>query len=170
MRYKILIVILISLIGSGQTGVLAQTMYLLNQDDTQTSYLLSEIQKMTFFSDSISIGSNTGSSEIYALNDIHYLNFNDFFTTVLPLADKTKGNLHIYPNPVTDVLNFHIQSEMGQQLKIEIFSIEGRIVFTETISHSAHVNQIQLNTLPKGIYLCRIMNGTTIETAKFIKQ
>lgn len=170
MRCKILIIGFLSLLGSGLSGVLAQTMYLVNNEGIKTSYLLSDIQKITFFSDSITINSNTGSSEIYALNGIQYLNFNDFFTSILPLSDKRKGNFYIYPNPVTDAFYFQIQSEIGQTLKIEIYSIDGKIVFKETINYSAHVNQIQVNTLPKGIYLCRIMNGRTYETAKFIKQ
>ena len=48
--------------------------------------------------------------------------------------------------------------------------MEGKLVYTENISSHSAVYQINLSGLPKGIYLCRVNSGKTINTAKFIMQ
>ena len=53
---------------------------------------------------------------------------------------------------------------------IEIFSIEGKVVYAHAVKSNADVYQIDISDFPEGLYLCMINNGTCIETTKFIKQ
>lgn len=77
--------------------------------------------------------------------------------------------LTLFPNPVEDLLNIHIQSENRQNVESVILDLSGR-----KIVHLHQINQlnegdnafrVDLNDLPQGIYLLEI-KGETIKTVQ----
>lgn len=88
-----------------------------------------------------------------------------------PLSINTlSGNtsFSMYPNPAIDELVLTCQSTNNQSLQIDIIDIQGKVVLSETIGAT---NQLTINVsnLSKGLYLCRLIQGSTIETSKFLK-
>jgi len=153
--------------------VSAQTMFVKETSGIQTEYLLSNIKMISFSSGSIDINKTDGACNIYDLSGLSYLSFADLSTGIVPLASKTKViEIRVYPNPVADVLNINIQfpKSNNQSGVIEILSIEGKVFYTQMINSQSNIYQINTSSLSKGLYLCRINNGTTIETIKFLKQ
>ena len=53
---------------------------------------------------------------------------------------------------------------------IEIISMEGRIVFSQTVNPYSDVYQINISDLARGIYVCKLSNGLAVETIRFVKQ
>ena len=83
-------------------------------------------------------------------------------TTPLSSEDFNSNNLKakIYPNPVKDILNIHIENEIKS---VEIYSLQGQRVLT---SSNKNVN---VSSLLKGIYLVRIEDeNSDVATQKLI--
>ena len=171
MRHKKLKLSVLLLLVFGLTGLQAQKMYVKEKSGIQSSYLLTDIKKMSFSSGNIAIQRTNGSSDQFSLSGLRYLNFTDLSVGIAPLAETTRGlNLQVYPNPVVDVLNIKLITDEAQPGRIEILSLVGKVVHVEKINGHSDVYQINTSSLTKGLYLCRITNGTIIETIKFIKQ
>jgi len=138
---------------------------------TDTAYFLSDIKRMSFSSGNITLIKRGGDSDTYAITDVRNLNFTVVTSVVQePLPMKTIGTLHVFPNPVIDVLNIQLPSTLKSPGVLEILSLEGKLVYSHAINSSDDVYQINISGLSKGLYICKINNGLAIETAKFVKQ
>jgi hypothetical protein len=165
-------IILLSLFITYFYFVNAQTMFVKETSETQTEYLLNDVKILKFSSGNITISKTDGDSDIYSLSGLRYLNFTDINTGIVPVASNTEViKLQVYPNPVTDLLNINIQfpKSENQTGVIEILSIEGKIFYTQMINSQSSIYHVNVTSFPKGLYLCKINNGTTIETIKFLK-
>jgi hypothetical protein len=171
MRHKKLKLSVLLLLVFGLTGLQAQQMYVKEKGGKQSSYLLTDIRKMSFSSGNIAIQKINGSSDQFSMSGLRYLNFTDLSVGIAPLAETSREiNLQVYPNPVVDVLNIKLKTAVTQPGIIEILSLVGKVVYVEKINGHSDIYQINASSLAKGLYLCRITNGTIIETIKFIKQ
>lgn len=92
-------------------------------------------------------------------------NFAVFDNNTVSVADITTGkNISIYPNPATDVL--HIDAPAAMQATIS--NMQGQVLLSQTISKG--VNNIDIHSLPAGIYNIRIMKeNKAIATARMVK-
>lgn len=162
--------VIVLLLGLGLTALQAQTMYLKSKSGMQTAYSLRDIKKMTFSSGNLVVTKTTGSQHTYALNGFRYLNFENLTTDIVTAGKKDVATLLLYPNPALEVLNIQFSDEQQHAFIIEIFSIEGRVVYREKLNPHSHVHQINVSALPKGFYLCKLNNGITKQTAQFLKQ
>lgn len=136
----------------------------------QNAYTLSAIRKQTFSgTGNMSITTNTGSTDTYALSSVRNLNFSDLSTAASPNVSQN-SNVQLYPNPVQDVLNFHLSEASSPTASIEVLTIEGRVLVAQLLSGYCGIFHMNVSALKPGIYLCRIKNGTCIETTKFFKQ
>lgn len=147
----------------------AQTMYLRQKNGVQNAYLFNNMQKMSFANGNITISKLAGNADNFTLSNIRYLNFKDL-TIGVPLIESKDKEIRLYPNPVVDILNIEMSKESDQRTVIEIFSIEGKVVFTSIVNSQISVYQINVSKLPIGVYLCRVNNPKNIETIKFHKK
>ena len=168
MKHKKLKLSALLLLGLGLTVLQAQTMYVRPTSGTQTAYMLSNIKKMNFSSGNIAVNKISGVPDNYALSGIRYLNFQDL-TTNIEMPEKQEGAVQLYPNPVVNFLNINVSQTLSQSYVIEILSIDGREVYKEKMNGKNEGYQINVSILPHGIYFCKINNGITTETIKFIK-
>lgn len=81
------------------------------------------------------------------------------------MESKEGSALHVYPNPVADVVT--ITLSQSTTADIEIADLMGRVVKTATITNSE--TQIDVSSFDAGIYLVRI-KGDTPQVIKLIKQ
>jgi hypothetical protein len=82
---------------------------------------------------------------------------------LLAIQDNNVNQLVIYPNPAHDFVN--IVGAKNQQInKVAIYSISGKLVATVAVLN----NQIQVSSLPQGMYIMQIRvggnNNTYFET------
>ncbi len=80
---------------------------------------------------------------------------------------NTSSVLSIFPNPSEGILSFKIPEAM-QNAKVKIFSIDGKIVFSEEANLEA-TNSYNLKHLNSGLYFVNISDGNKTFTAKWMK-
>jgi hypothetical protein len=78
--------------------------------------------------------------------------------------DQVASAIKFFPNPVTDVLNIQYSGSSLKELQIEICDISGRRVSLQKLYNVESGEQISLNvnSLRKGIYLCRMISGKQV--------
>ena len=135
---------------------------------TQTAYTLSTIRKLTFpTTGNMTVTKTSATTDNYALTGVRYLNFSDLGTGIAATA-TVMGDIQLYPNPVLDVLNIQL-SASNIIANVEILSIEGKMLYKAQLSGTSNY-QINVSQFRQGIYLCRVNNGTSIQTTKFFKK
>jgi hypothetical protein len=82
---------------------------------------------------------------------------NEMSTSEVIIADK----INVYPNPVKDILNIHSEKPIQ---KIQVMNMAGQIVF-----ESGEVSSINMQNLPKGMYIVNIHTPNQMQSKKVIK-
>ncbi len=80
-----------------------------------------------------------------------------------------KLGLSVFPNPVIDQLTLTSQSTNNSSLQVEFIDMQGKVVLSRTFEAASQYN-INVSNLSNGLYLCRVIQGSSIETSKFIKK
>lgn len=130
-------------------------------------------------SDSIPLNSiNCGSAESNlilkdAAGNVVYsenISLRSLATFITP--ELTTTSVKLYPVPVTDVLNIQYSGNGVDEMQVEIVDISGKQVLIQKLYGVDSWQNISLNvnSLRKGIYLCRLVSGDKIiATEKFSK-
>ncbi|QZT38524.1 T9SS type A sorting domain-containing protein [Halosquirtibacter xylanolyticus] len=75
-------------------------------------------------------------------------------------------DLSVYPNPVKNILN--ILSRMSNLEKIQVFNMEGVMVFSK-LCHHKHL-KVSMSSLPSGVYMLKVSTSSGEYHQKFIKE
>ena len=169
MKQKRLQIIALLLLGTGLTGLQAQTMYVKQSNGTQTAYAYSNLRKMTFAPGIVTVQKTDNTSAVYALSSIKYLSFYDFTTGIIEPQMVAVNTLLTYPNPASEMLNIDLTGTKKEEGRISILNIEGKVMQTQKTSGMGTVS-IDISQLPPGIYLCRYTSGTETKTVKIVKK
>ena len=99
----------------------------------------------------------------------------DFYSKIILVRGKVAAdnNIRFMGNPVKDKLFFNYSSTKVQQTDIRIYSLTGKILFTQKISCFKGNNLITIplgSDIVTGIYVLEINNEIISQTSKFIKQ
>ena len=169
MKHKFLKLNAVLLLGLGLSPLQGQTtMNVKATSGTQTAYTLSGIRKLTFPSTgNMTVTKTTAATDNYVLTAVRYMNFSDVGTGIEQTVNQ-EGAFKLYPNPVVDVLHIELSNAEAKNATVELLSIEGKLLYKAKLSATS--NSINVSQFKQGIYLCRINNGTRIETTKFFKQ
>jgi len=153
------------------SGLQAQnTMFINEKSGAQTSLAFTNIDKLTFTAGSMTVNKKDGSTGVYALNNIRYLNFG-YTTGIHGVLDLRNNELLLFPNPVKDQLHIQYKSETTGDVQFQIMNVQGKIIYQQTHRSLYGTNDIYIHVagFDFGVYFCRLMNATKIETTKFIK-
>ena len=77
-----------------------------------------------------------------------------------------EGNIKVYPNPSTGVINLQNNGLFIEQ--VDIINLQGQVVHSIG-AVSAELSQIDLTDLAPGVYFVKVDAGKTFHTIKFIK-
>ena len=161
--------VLIALFFFSNLAQAADTMFIMNKTGTKTPYLVSDIRKLTFPLGNMLVTKVNGTTSTFILNDLKYFSYKDYtITTGNSTLFNHETNLKLYPNPVIDVLNISFGSNNDKSIEISIIDLYGKIAFQTNTSGDKNIS-INLASLKKGIYLCRIKSGDYVTIEKFIK-
>jgi hypothetical protein len=148
----------------------AQTIYVKEKKGTQISYLIGDINKISFSSGNMIIDNKTGNTSTYSLTNIRFLNFTNLFSGISDPKQTESSTFSVFPNPVKEFLNIRCKSAINRKVQITISDIQGKTVYnTFILPQEISNNSIDVSHLPKGIYLCRLYNGINVSVIKFIK-
>lgn len=84
------------------------------------------------------------------------------------IEDTAIKSLKVYPNPARDVLNISFGTTL-QQVRFDIFDVNGRLVKTVEHKDAAQTQQINVESLPSGTYILIVNSGKDSTSHKFIK-
>ena len=148
----------------------AQNLYVLENSGQQTSYVIGSINKLHFSSGELFIEMQSGSSDNYLLADLRYVNFTDLLHIPAQIV-PAKPEMDLYPNPVSGTLHIRCYMPGTETAILDIISTDGRLVYSEYLPDGNETLswQTDLSAIPEGLYLCRVHNGRTMITKKFIK-
>ncbi len=86
-----------------------------------------------------------------------------------PSNSPEVGGLKVYPNPAIDEITIALNSKTLVNPKIEIYSLEGKIVYSEKLKVNSEKTIVNLNKLSKGIYLVKLFdNNQEISSEKIV--
>ncbi len=74
----------------------------------------------------------------------------------------------VYPNPVNELLNIDL-GESYNEVLIRVMNIAGKIVIIQTFNQK-QILELDLITLPDGIYFVNIMSEEKSATIKLVKK
>jgi len=91
-------------------------------------------------------------------------------SAVVSINFKANETVDFFPNPVRNgafTLQYLTDKNPGQA-QLEIFTLNGQTLHAETlvVETGSNFYDIQVNQLPKGVYLARIINGNSVHTFK----
>ncbi len=157
------------LFSLGMTGN-AQMMYVKEKSGTKTIFAADDVRKLTFSGGNMTVNGHDGNPETFALTGIRYVNFMDLSTGDDPLENKKPEFLILFPNPVQDILTLNYKS-VGEAIQFEVMTLDGKTVYRNNINIQSGTNQTDINvtSLPKGMYLCRLIDGKVILIHKFLR-
>ncbi len=80
----------------------------------------------------------------------------------------SKASLQVYPNPAVSSINVSLLGEVSRQSTLQITDAKG--VLVREVRMSSSLQSIDVNSLAKGVYIVKVLNGTSVLTSKFVKQ
>lgn len=96
----------------------------------------------------------------------------DSLVTEIPEYGATmNGEFEYYPNPVNDVINIKIKSDVNQLIDVNIIDMLGnsKVSRKENLIKGENQFYIQLDRLSSGVYILQLNNGKEISNNTFIK-
>jgi len=86
----------------------------------------------------------------------------------IKITNNEANKLSLFPNPVQNNLN--IKLEELQNLALEIYQIDGKLVWKDYINNTQSLKTINTTELKKGAYIIKLYNADFVTFEKFIKQ
>ncbi|MDI3544788.1 MAG: hypothetical protein PWQ43_880 [Rikenellaceae bacterium] len=122
---------------------------------TNTTYAEATANNVTVDSD----GSYYIAIRATSAADMYYLFIDDITIDISDYIKENENNFNIYPNPANDVLTINSNTTMNQ---ITIINSLGQVVMN--VEPNTDFYQININTLPEGIYTARITTNNGLST------
>ncbi len=84
---------------------------------------------------------------------------------------EARYTYNIYPNPVKNIIYLTVDNEAGFNGIIEIINSQGQILIQKPVKTSNQTIQLNVNSLPAGMFILRILNPDgELSVQKFIKE
>lgn len=90
-------------------------------------------------------------------------------TAQLATAANQLTDFSIYPNPSRGNFNLQFDNHSGNEIKVNVFDMRGRVIFENKYSNEATFNEnIQLNNAQAGVYLVSVTDGNQKLTKRLV--
>lgn len=80
----------------------------------------------------------------------------------------SKFELDMFPNPANDKITFHIKT--SEISKLEVYDYTGKQVKVAFNSKNENETEIDISALSSGIYICKLISGSSVQSGKFVKK
>jgi hypothetical protein len=84
------------------------------------------------------------------------------------MQEANAQRLTLYPNPSNGPVMAMVKTERMVTSLLEVFNMEGKVVYQRTLEGTNGIQQVQLDNLTTGIYLTRLSSEQRVETARLI--
>lgn len=96
---------------------------------------------------------------------ISSIKIEEIIDNFIPLATEKESNIHIYPNPIEDILTI---SALKTIQRLELIDQKGNIILRKNIVNESSLN-VSLQTIPSGSYILVLYEKNGITTKKVVK-
>ena len=132
------------------------------KNGTENERPLSNVQRITFNAGSMSIVLKNGGADPVSLSDVQKILFSqNTGSEVEEITNDAISLVSVYPNPVQDLL---FVEGVAENVIIRVFNTRGALF--QTVIAKEKVVQLNVSTLPQGMYLLQAGN----QVVKFIKK
>ncbi len=91
-------------------------------------------------------------------------------TTGIPETSATTTSFYAYPNPTNGLFTL-VGGKQSEQGQLQIFNDQGSFVMSRVVNAGNNlVEQIDLTSFPKGIYLIRLAGNSSVKTCRVVLQ
>lgn len=152
--------------------------YSYSQSDTISRYVVATAGGDTTVND-ISVSWTLGEVAVEKLANedstlILTQGFQQVYFEIVSVGEPLSNNfeMKVYPNPATEYIWVLLESEEIKDAVIEIFDLEGKVVYNKHWDFVNGPNQIMLNDMVSSQYILRISDksGQALQTFKLIKR
>lgn len=95
--------------------------------------------------------------------------FNDNSQCSVGLENSERAEIKVFPNPSQGIIQVELSGELSEDLKVEIYSMNGQMVHEQKIINQS-IFQLDVDDLPNGIYTLNFLNERIRITEKLIIQ
>jgi hypothetical protein len=152
-------------------GLRAQSIHFNYTDGTYASYNLEDVRKITFDADLMNLHLLNGTVYSWNVSTIGNYKYNESSLNVQHwLNNDNNWEVVVFPNPTSSTLNVLYNLPKEDEITIELFDMQGKLIFSEKIGKQVsgeHHNAIDASNLTKGSYECRI-NGLQQSVTKTV--
>ncbi len=156
-NYTLLIMIVFSSFFAIGLKAQSPTLEIQKKDQSVVQTALSDLRKLTFSNDAMTVHYNSGQTGNVALSDISKMIFGTI--SGVKKVQSVNTEILIYPNPASDYI--YVKTTNNQT--IQIMNISGATVISQKASDRE--TQIHTGDLAKGIYILKLDH----KVAKFTK-
>jgi hypothetical protein len=117
-------------------------------------------------SDVIVDGSSVGTPSSYTFDNVvenHTIEVRFAFST--DIHERDANHLNVYPNPVASVLNIQLPESFDRLVVLDML---GRVMHLDEGVSESGIMQLNVSSLPKGVYFVRIVTGERFYVARFL--
>lgn len=87
----------------------------------------------------------------------------------MAVHDTNFKSLNIWPNPMNDLINIVVDSDLSEEMYIDVYNMLGAKQINKKLNYNNAVNTINVNTLTPGFYLFKIKQGNKLSVWKILK-
>ena len=86
------------------------------------------------------------------------------------MLEQNQLNFNIFPVPASDLINISLDSIGNDQISIEVYDLLGRQNMTTISNVTNGKTSLNISGLTRGIYVLKVISGTTTSVKRFIKE
>ena len=93
------------------------------------------------------------------------------YSEVLAVKFEMKSSIVLFPNPVVDEINIRLENDLEEEIQIEIFDQNGRLVFAHQytdVSKHMKIRMQESNIQNSGTYFMKIHTTSATITQRFV--
>ncbi len=100
---------------------------------------------------------------------------NSMYGTVTVTATASVGeqdlfNFNVFPVPASDIINISLDKINNDQISIEVYDLLGRQNMSSVSNVTNGKVSLNISGLTRGIYMMKVISGTTTSVRRFIKE
>jgi hypothetical protein len=77
--------------------------------------------------------------------------------------------VNVYPNPASEAINILFETATDKEISISLLDAQGKLVMTDKIEAAVLSKNMNLQSLPAGIYYLRLTKGKLVNVYKVVK-
>jgi hypothetical protein len=79
-------------------------------------------------------------------------------------------SVRVFPNPASQIIRIETESIGKDRIYYEMYNLQGKKVITGQLSKGEETREVDVNDLPSGTYILRILHKTDYKSYKVIKR